>query len=117
MLPLVIPSTEKTWPRTAQLNFNVRYGANSCASARGRQYSFAMMPESGRTVIPRAAAEQDLDFRLFGNLQGVIDLDTEVADGALQFGMPEQQLDGAQILRALVDQRRFGPPHRVRSVG
>lgn len=30
--------------------------------------------------------------------------------------MAEQQLDGTQVLRAPIDQRRLGPSHRVRPV-
>ena len=58
-----------------------------------------------------------LDFRLLGYLQRVIDLNAEVSDGAFQLGVPKQKLNGAQILRPLVDQRRFGPSHRVRPIG
>jgi hypothetical protein len=56
------------------------------------------MPESGR----RPEGEPDrvrpaipqLDLGLLRNLQGVIDLDPKVSNGALQLGMAEQQLDG-----------------------
>jgi len=34
----------------------------------------------------------------------------------LLLGVPEQQLHGAQVLRASIDQRGFGPPERVGSV-
>jgi hypothetical protein len=34
----------------------------------------------------------------------------------VQLGVPKQQLNGAQILRAPIDQRRLGPSHRVRPV-
>lgn len=57
-----------------------------------------------------------LNFGLFRDLKRVIYLDSKVSNGALQFGMAEQYLDGPQVLRALVDQRRFGSPHRVRAV-
>ena len=39
-----------------------------------------------------------LDLGLLGDLQGVIDLDTKVSDGALQFCLTEQELDGPQVL-------------------
>jgi hypothetical protein len=32
----------------------------------------------------------ELDFRLFGHLEGVIHLDAKVTDGTLKFGMAEQ---------------------------
>jgi hypothetical protein len=83
----------------------------------GRQYAFDMMPESGHTVFPRAAACRRLDFRLLGDLQRVIDFDAEVANCAFQLGMAKQQLNGPQVLCALVDQGRLGSPHGMRSVG
>lgn len=58
-----------------------------------------------------------LYFRLLGDFQRVIDLDSEVSDGAFQLGMSKQQLNGAQVLGTLVDQGGFGAPHRVRPVG
>jgi len=35
------------------------------------------------------------DVDLFSNFERIIDLDTEVAHGALDFGVAEKQLDGA----------------------
>jgi hypothetical protein len=45
---------------------------------------------------------------LFRNGKGVIDLDAEVSDGALDLGMAEQKLHGPQISSASVDQGRLG---------
>jgi hypothetical protein len=56
------------------------------------------------------------DFRVLGDLEGVIDLDTEVSHGRLELGVPEEQLNGPQVLRAPVDQYCLGPAHRVRPV-
>jgi hypothetical protein len=44
-------------------------------------------------------------------------LDPEVSDGALQFGMAEEKLDGSEIPGPSVDQRRFSTPHRMGAVG
>ena len=74
-----------------------------------------MMPESGRTVFPHEAASRRLDFRLFGDIQRVIDLDAEVSDGTLELGMAQQYLDSPKVLRTLVDQRGLCSPHRVRA--
>src|SRR5215469_11526019 len=57
-----------------------------------------------------------LHLGLFRNFQGIVDVDAEIPDGALQLAVPQQQLDDSQILGAAVDQRRLGPPHRVRTV-
>ena len=54
--------------------------------------------------MPRRAA-QGLDLRFLCERQGVFDVDTEVADRALDLGMPEQDLYGAQVARLLVDYR------------
>ena len=47
---------------------------------------------------------------LLGDGQSVIDLDTEIANRALDLGVTEQQLDGPQIAGAAIDQRGLGPP-------
>ena len=52
-----------------------------------------------------------LDLRLLRDLERIVDLDPEVPHGAFKFRVAKQQLNGAQILRATVDQRRFGAPH------
>ncbi len=54
---------------------------------------------------------------LLGQDQGVVDLDAEVADGALQLGVAEQELTGAQVAGALVDQRHLGAAQAVGAVG
>ena len=44
-----------------------------------------------------------LDFSLLRDLQGVIYLDPEIPDSALQLRVPEQKLNSPQILRPFVD--------------
>ena len=39
-----------------------------------------------------------LDLRLLGDLQGVLQLDPKVSDGALELGVPEEELDGSEVL-------------------
>src|SRR5205807_3799724 len=48
-----------------------------------------------------------LHFRLFGQLECVIDLDAEVSNGTLELRMTEEELHCTQILRAAIDQRGF----------
>jgi hypothetical protein len=43
------------------------------------------------------------DVKLFRYSDGVIDLDTEVSDGALNLGVPQQELDRPQIARPSID--------------
>ena len=54
-----------------------------------------------------------LHFSLFRHFQGVIDLDTQVANCALQLGMSEEQLNCPQIAGPPVDQRRLGSAQRM----
>lgn len=50
------------------------------------------------------------NFSALRKLQGIFHLDTEVSNGALDLGMAEQNPDGAQIARGLVDDRRLRAP-------
>ena len=75
-----------------------------------------MMLESGRTEPVGTAAERCSDSSLLRYLQGVIHFNDQVATGTFQLGVSQEQLNGPQVLGALVDQRRFGSPHRVRPV-
>jgi hypothetical protein len=45
---------------------------------------------------------------LFCYCQGIVDLDAEVSNGAFNFGVTEQELDGSQITGASVDEGCFG---------
>ena len=63
-------------------------------------------------IQPRYRSDVDL----LGNLQRIIDLDSEVPDRALQLAVTQQPLDGSQVLRVTVDQRRFCPPQRICAV-
>lgn len=50
------------------------------------------------------------DFCLFRHFQGVIDLDSQVSDGAFKLRMTKQELDRSQVLRPAIDQRCLGSP-------
>ncbi len=56
------------------------------------------------------------DFSLLRDLQGVIHLDAEVTHGGLELEVTQKQLHGARVLRSPIDERRLGPPPRVRAV-
>lgn len=62
---------------------------------------------------PRQTSIPSSYFNLLRDLQGIVDFDAEVTDGALELGVAEQKLDGPQVLGPLVDQRRLRPPHEV----
>ena len=55
----------------------------------------------------------DIDFH--GDLDRVINLDTEVAHRALDLGVPEQKLDSSKISSPPIDQCRLGASQRVRA--
>src|SRR6516225_8215144 len=54
------------------------------------------------------------DINLFCYRERVVDLDTEIAYGALDFRVAEQELDGPKISPAPVDQGRLRPSQRMR---
>ena len=54
------------------------------------------------------------DINLFRYRQGVIDLDAEIPHRAFDLGMPEQELDGPEVSRPPIDQRRFCASKRMR---
>lgn len=53
------------------------------------------------------------DVGLLRNLNGIVHLDAEVANSALDRRVPEQRLDGAQIGGSPVDQHRLRTSQRV----
>lgn len=67
-----------------------------------------------RRGAPRRAHASKLD--LLGECEGVLDLDAEVLDGALDLGVTEQQLYCPEVARALVDLSRLGTAERMRAV-
>lgn len=78
------------------------------------------MSADGTTLTLRegqsvSALPQKSDVNLLGNSKGVIDLDIKVADGALNFRMAKQELDGPQVAGPPVDQSRFGPSEGMRT--
>lgn len=58
-----------------------------------------------------------LSVGLLGHFKSVVHLDTQVAYGAFKLSMSEQELDGPQVLRASVDQRRLSSAHGMRAIG
>lgn len=59
--------------------------------------------KAGPLPKPRSGLPQS-DLGLLSHFQRVVNLDAEIANGAFELGVPEQQLDCAQILGAPVDQ-------------
>ena len=54
-----------------------------------------------------------LYLRAFSDCERILDVDTEVPNGALDFRVPEQDLHGTQIARLLVDDGGLGSSQRM----
>ena len=52
-----------------------------------------------------------LHLGLLGDLQRIVDFDTEIPDSAFKFRVSEQELYCPEVPGPSVDQRRFGAPH------
>ncbi len=61
------------------------------------------------------APPQFSDFDLLSNRQRVVHLDPEIADGALNLRVTQEQLHGSQIAGLAIDQRRFRSAKRMRA--
>ena len=92
---LMEPFLGKLWPCRQQLLF-VALRAQDCGRAER---------DSSAPVIQTSIFS--------GNFNGVVDLDAEVAHGALDLGVSEQKLDCAQVPRSSIDQCRLRWPQRV----
>jgi len=57
------------------------------------------------------------EFDLLGDAESIIDLDPEIANGALQLRMPQQELDRSEIASFSIDLGCLRPAHRVGAVG
>ena len=57
------------------------------------------------------------DFRVLRHLKGVVHLDSEVANGALDLGVAKKQLHCAKVVRPPIDQCRLRSAHAVGHVG
>ena len=55
------------------------------------------------------------DVNFLWNLDGIVNLDTKIAHGAVNFAMSKQKLYGSQVTRPTVDQSCFGPAKGMRS--
>ena len=62
-------------------------------------------------AIPLCPGKSDVN--LFGYGESVVDFDAEIPDGALNFGMAQQQLHRTQVAGSTVDECCFGTPKGV----
>jgi hypothetical protein len=84
-------------------------GYTKCVSAF--EGTAALPSHFDRPQAPSQQSRRTLPFAsnvdLLGDFDGVIDLDAEIADGALDLGVSEQELHRSQISRPPVDQHRL----------
>jgi hypothetical protein len=71
------------------------------------------MSASGRK---RPCRPLHLDLRPFCDLQGVVQLNSQISDGALKLRVTKEQLHGSDVLCRSIDEARFGAPQRVRPI-
>jgi hypothetical protein len=80
--------------------------------ARGQCPLLAASDRPGWSLAVRMVS----DFGLLCHLQGIVNLNSQISEGALELCMPQQQLYDSEILRPRVDQRQFCAPQRVSGV-
>src|SRR5208282_5413414 len=83
----------------------------------GRQYALRERRPAGTFATHPARPGRPSELDLLRQSQGIIDLDPEIPDGALDLRVSEKQLNRSQIAGLAVDLRRLGAAHRMRAVG
>ena len=81
--------------------------ASSTDSDHGKRFTRAESCRSGLGSGRAQLCPHISDVNLFSYCQGIVDLDAEIPDRALDLGMPEQELDGPQVAGAPIDQGSF----------
>ena len=113
-----VQGVELRFRRPARATTRAKEGSEGAAAISGRaKLRVAAFGQTGRICFPPNSASRggagpplpSSEVSLLGQDQGVVHLDAEVADGALQLRVAEQELARTQIARALVDQRNLGP--------
>jgi hypothetical protein len=84
-------------------------------SASGTRRSFALwlLKRQVRTLL----TDRQSDLNLFRNQKGIIDINPEIPNRALNLGMIQQELDGSEIASSPLDYRHFGAPQGMSAVG
>lgn len=69
-----------------------------------------------RPTVDRRPGDLGSDFSLLRHLKRIVDLDAKISYCALKLGMAEEQLNGAEVFCAAINQRRLRAAHRVGAV-
>jgi hypothetical protein len=89
--------------------------ALSAPASQGEVLPARAVTASG--LVRRADSDrQPLNLGAFRQRECILDVDAKIPNRAFDFSMAEENLDGTEISRGLVDDRCFCPPQRVRSV-
>ena len=83
--------------------------------ARTYQFVDLNLDQDGAQLFAQALDEAAC-IRLKAALAELLNVDTEVSNGALNLGVAEEDLDCSQIAGRLVDDRRLGSAQRMRAV-
>src|SRR5271166_747180 len=105
------------WVIDRFLSLTARSSGQPRRSAKGRQYALRERRPAGTFATHRARPGRPSELDLLRQSQGIIDLDPEIPDGALDLRVSEKQLNRSQIAGLAVDLRRLGAAHRMRAVG
>jgi hypothetical protein len=98
--PIATVVSKKRSPLRFVAPHNSVCGPSSLFSALGR----------ARQLCPGTS-----DFDFFSNLNGIVNLDAKIANGALDLRVAQQELDRTQVAGSSMDQRGFGPAQGVRA--
>ncbi len=87
-----------------------------CASAGGDCRSGKTSYRSWPTAPEPGAAAADSGVSVLGDRQSVVYLNPKIPDSALELGVTEQELNGAEILGPPIHQRRLRATKRMRPI-
>jgi hypothetical protein len=100
---------------TAKIYRYLRFASVSVERCRYGQRSVSLSGTRGRTETGKAwpLCPGPSDINLFCYRQGIINLDAEISDGALDLGVTEQDLHRPKIAGAPVNKRCLSSPKRM----
>jgi hypothetical protein len=65
---------------------------------------------------PHNGPQHTSNFQLLGDFKRIVDFNPKVPDSAFELRVAKQELDGPQVLRFPINQRRLGAPHGMGSI-
>ena len=115
-----VPEADLAWGDPSWIGLLVGSQLSLPHEISGRFLAVINQPEcpkvAGQRPTERWPTANASDFSLLCHFKRVIHLDTEVTDCTLKLGVSQQWLHGSEVLCTPINQRRVGPPKRMRSV-